>query len=77
MVPAPCAGTAPVPPPAYQRALAKHSASLHLDARTVVETLHLLALCQLAVRLARPAARRPCPRAPAAPPACTATPPCC
>ena len=64
MVPAPCAGTAPVPPPAYQRALAKHSASLHLDARTVVETLHLLALCQLAVRLARPGSPAALPKGP-------------
>ena len=53
MVPAPCSGTAPVPPPAYQRALARRSAGLHLDALTVVETLHLLALCRLAVGIAR------------------------
>ena len=77
MVPAPCTSTAPVPPPAYQRALARHRSGLHLDARMIVETLHLLALCQLAVRLAPWAARWPCPRGPAARPACTPTPPCC
>lgn len=49
MVPAPCSPTAPVPPPAYQRALAKHSPALHLDALTLVRTLHLPALCRLAV----------------------------
>ena len=64
MVPAPCNGTAPVPPPAYQRALAKHRSGLHLDARTIVETLHLLALCQLAVRLARPASPAALPKGP-------------
>ena len=64
MVPAPCGSTAPVPPPAYQRALAKHSASLHLDALTVVETLHLLALCQLAVRLSRRGSPAALPKGP-------------
>ena len=54
MVPAPCGSTAPVPPPAYQRALVTHRAGLHLAALTVVETLHLLTLCRLTVRLARP-----------------------
>ena len=53
MVPSPCDPTAPVPPPAYQRALAKHSPALHLDALRVVQGLHLLALCRLAVRLAQ------------------------
>jgi len=52
MVPAPCSPTAPVPPPAYQRALAKHSPALHLDALILVRTLHLPALCRLAVDLA-------------------------
>ena len=36
MVPIPCVSTAAVPPPAYQRALAKHSPALHLDALRVV-----------------------------------------
>jgi hypothetical protein len=51
MVPAPYPSTAPVPPPAYQRALAKHSPALHLDALSVVRRLHLLTLCRVAVRL--------------------------
>src|SRR5918912_207222 len=53
MVPALCACTAPVPPPAYQRTLAKHGPVLHIDALTLVTTLHLLTLCRLAVALAQ------------------------
>ncbi len=53
MVPAPCRSTGPVPPPAYQRALAKHSPALHLDALTLVQVLHLPTLCGLAVEVAR------------------------
>jgi len=52
MVPAPCPATGPVPPPAYQRALAKRAPALHIDALALVERLHLLALCGAAVRLA-------------------------
>ena len=52
MVPAPCRPTDPVPPPAYQRALAKRRPSLHIDAVSLVQRLHLLTLCRLAVRLA-------------------------
>ena len=67
---------APVPPPAYHRAQARLGRALHLDALTLVRTLHLLTLCRLAVRLAhrrcppafpagpggapRPTVRRPC-----------------
>jgi hypothetical protein len=47
----------PVPPPAYHRAQAKAGPALHVDALTLVSRLHLLPLCQLAVRLAR----RRCP----------------
>src|SRR2546429_1380552 len=43
---------APVPPPSYQWAQAQLSRALHIDALTLVTTLHLLALCRLAVRLA-------------------------
>jgi hypothetical protein len=43
---------APVPPPAYHRAQAKLGPALHLDALTLVNTLHLLALYRAAVRLA-------------------------
>ncbi len=42
---------APVPPPAYHRAQARQ-AGLHINAVTLVTTLHLLVLCRLAVRLA-------------------------
>jgi hypothetical protein len=48
---------APVPPPSYQRAQARLSRALHIDALTLITTLHLLALCRLAVRLAH----RRCP----------------
>src|SRR3954470_21306830 len=57
MVPATCVSTAPVPPPSYHRALGKHAPALHLSALTLVTTLHLLALCRLAVR----APHRRCP----------------
>src|SRR6266581_7019600 len=48
---------APVPPPSFQRAQARLSRALHIDALTLVTTLHLLTLCRLAVRLAH----RRCP----------------
>src|SRR2546427_10081352 len=48
---------APVPPPAYPRAQARLGPVLHIDALTLVTSLHLLALCRLAVRLAH----RRCP----------------
>jgi hypothetical protein len=52
MIPASCPSTAPVPPPSYHRALAKRAASLQINALTLVTTLHLLALCRLAVQAA-------------------------
>src|SRR2546428_9318043 len=55
---------APVPPPAYHRAQARLGPALHIDAFTLVTTLHLLALCRLAVRLAH---RRCAPPLPAGP----------
>src|SRR5919201_1956327 len=64
MVPVPCHTTAPVPPPSYQRALAKRPPRLHIDALTLVTTLHLLTLCRLAVQLAH---RRCPPPVPAGP----------
>ncbi len=48
---------APVAPPSYQRGQAKQRPALHLNALTLVTTLHLLTLCRLAVRLAH----RRCP----------------
>src|SRR5947209_17314328 len=55
---------APVPPPSYQRAQAQLSRALHLDALTLVTTLHLLALCRLAVRLAHRRCPPPLPAGP-------------
>ena len=48
---------APVPPPSYNRIQAKRSRDLHINALTLVTTLHLLALCRMAVRMAH----RRCP----------------
>src|SRR3989440_4566523 len=48
---------APIPPPSYQRAQAKQGPALHINALTLVTTLHLLTLCRVAVRLAH----RRCP----------------
>src|SRR5258708_1411399 len=39
----------PVPPPAYYREQARLGPALHIDALTLVTTLHLLALCRLAI----------------------------
>src|SRR5215472_12566087 len=64
MVPAPCARTVPVPPPAYHRAQTKVGPALHLDALTLVSGLHLLAVCGLAVRLARRRCPPPLPAGP-------------
>jgi hypothetical protein len=50
---------APVPPPSYQRAQAKHGPALHINALTLVTTLHLLTLCHSAVKIAH--CRRPPP----------------
>ena len=53
---------APVPPPSYHRrevqAQARRARALHINALTLIETLHLLALCRLAVQLAH----RRCPK---------------
>jgi len=48
---------APVAPPCYQRAQARQGRALQINALTLIMTLHLLALCRLAVRLAH----RRCP----------------
>src|SRR5437763_11468711 len=55
---------APVPPPFYQRAQAKRGPALHLDALRLVTTLHLLALCRLAVCLAHRRCPPPLPAGP-------------
>ena len=64
MVPALCAPTGAVPPPSYQRALQKQRSALHVTALTLVTTLHLLALCRLAVRLAHRRCPPPLPAGP-------------
>jgi hypothetical protein len=47
---------APVPPPSYHRqevqAQARWTRALHINTVTLIETLHLLALCRLAVQMA-------------------------
>jgi hypothetical protein len=55
---------APVPPPPYYRMQARFSAALHIDALTLVSTLHLLTLCRLAVRLAHRRCPPPLPAGP-------------
>ncbi len=55
---------APVPPPAYHRAQARLGPALHIDALTLVNTLHLLMLCRWAVRLAHRRCPPPLPAGP-------------
>src|SRR5579885_1000001 len=55
---------APVPPPSYQRAQAKQGPALHITALTLVTTLHLLALCRFAVRIAHRRCPPPLPAGP-------------
>ncbi len=64
MVPVPCGNTAPVPPPSYQRQIAKQPRALHCTALALVTTLHLLDLCRLAVRLAHRRCPPPLPAGP-------------
>ena len=57
---------APVPPPSYHRrevqAQARRARALHINALTLIETLHLLALCRLAVQLAQRRCPPPLPK---------------
>src|SRR5881398_1489766 len=55
---------APIPPPSYQRAQARLGPALHINALTLVTTLHLLPLCRLAVRLAHRRCPPPLPAGP-------------
>src|SRR5260221_1724080 len=64
MIPALGNSAAPVPPPAYHRAQARLGPALHIDALTLVRTLHLLTLCRLAVRLAHHRCPPPLPAGP-------------
>lgn len=61
---------APVPPPAYHRAQTRLGPALHIDALTLVNTLHLLTLCRLAVSLAHRRCPPPLPAGPGGAP-CT------
>jgi hypothetical protein len=54
----------PVPQPADHRAQARSVPDLHIDALTLVNTLHLLPLCRLAVRLAHRRCPPPLPAGP-------------
>jgi hypothetical protein len=57
---------APIPPPSYSRrevqAQARRARALHINALTLIETLHLLALCRLAVQLAHQRCPPPLPK---------------
>jgi hypothetical protein len=55
---------AAVPPPSYHRMQAKQSPALHINALTLVTTLHLLTLCRLAVRIAHRRCPPPLPSGP-------------
>src|SRR2546421_10560598 len=57
MMPVTLAEQTPVAPPSYHRAQARLRPALHMNALTLVTTLHLLTLCRLAVALAH----RRCP----------------
>ncbi len=50
-MPARCTDQAPVPPLAYHRAQVHAGPALHSDALTLISSLHLLALCRIAVGL--------------------------
>jgi hypothetical protein len=52
MMPTPVESQVPVAPPAYHRAQVRLGPALHIDALTLVNALHLLALCRVTVRLA-------------------------
>src|SRR3989454_6219977 len=64
MMPTIITNQAPVPPPAYHRMQARLGSSLHIDALSLVKTLHLLTLCRLAVRLAHRRCPPPLPAGP-------------
>src|SRR6059058_3725187 len=57
---------APVPPPSYHRrevqAQAQRARALHINALTLIKTLHLLALCRLAVQVAHRRCPPPLPK---------------
>src|SRR2546421_11978307 len=66
MMPTVVSEQAAVPPPSYHRqevqAQAQRARALHINALTLIETLHLLALCRLAVQLAHRRCPPPLPK---------------
>ena len=64
MIPTTVHAQVPVPPPAYYRAQVRIGPALHIDALTLVNTLHLLTLCRQAVRLAHQRCPPPLPAGP-------------
>src|SRR5438093_7296280 len=66
MMPTICNEQAPVPPPSYHRreiqAQAQRARALHNNALSLIETLHLLALCRLAVQMAHRRCPPPLPK---------------
>jgi hypothetical protein len=64
MMPPVLTNQAPVPPPAYHRMQARLGSNVHIDALTLVTTLHLLTLCRLAVRVAHQRCPPPLPAGP-------------
>jgi transposase len=60
-MPVPMNHQAPIPPPSYQRAQAK---ALHINALTLLTSLHLLTLCGFAVRHAHHRCPPPLPKGP-------------
>ncbi len=64
MMPTHWSEQAPVPPPSYHRAQAQRARSLHINALALIQTLHLLALCRLAVQLAHRRCPPPLPKGP-------------
>jgi hypothetical protein len=61
-----CTEQASVRPPSYHRrevqAQARRARALHVNALSLIETLHLLALCRLAVQLAHQRCATPLPK---------------
>ncbi|MGZ3611608.1 MAG: hypothetical protein ACXWPG_05570 [Ktedonobacteraceae bacterium] len=64
MMPLVVTNQAPVPPPAYHRMQERLGSSLHINALSLVTTLHLLTLCRLAVRVAHHRCPPPLPAGP-------------
>lgn len=64
MMPALCIDQAPVPPPAYHRAQVHAGPAFHIDALTLISSLHLLALCRIAVGLSHRLCPPPLPAGP-------------